>query len=576
MKKNLPSKVQDERQLEESNNDGLIAVFLIVLSIVMFPVLLSNLISPYLAEFPRVWVLAKKLRARINLLATISLIIYVFSIVPVIKFSIAHGTVLKILSVIFLWILSTPLALVVLRYRLREISTKVRQNDFDPRKIGYIRTALETAGFLEVSNDYVNEQLPIKTKNGNGVIGRIVNFDFRGDTVKILTSHRNPNLVSVEDGKFAILPLNATSPNHSLVLAETGAGKTVLLSRMALAALSSDWRVVILDFKGAPAEANLYCSLPKLVKKNPRAFAFPQQPIDLFWGTSSQVAQRLIKFLPPMPQGAGNYYWARQSTAISAVIERTSPNVGKPTSIPEVLNRIRNAGQFAVDVDDRNMLLAKENGRLVCEDIAGVLASYFGFLRTGSGSQRQGFSFESDFDLAFYSFNGMDVNEVSLGATIISDFAFWIGSEQRRNGDNRPVLFVIDEASTLQVVNGSPSLVHLFQKARSSGVSVVVASQTLSSLGDSGKELLSSGCIRYFGRMTMPNDAVEGSGTVSHTERAYQYVSQDGFTGTETIREQRTFTVNPDLVRRLPDLSWIVSAKGVKSQFYCPWINLEN
>ena len=572
MSKEIEQKDQSNKS-ENDNDEGFVLVLLIVASIFALPILVAYVITPHLAEFPKIWIFAKRNKFKIHVFAILSFGLYLLTILPLTKFAIHHGTGFRLLVISSLWILTIPIGVFIIFSRMRKIYSQVKNNDYDPRKIGFIRTALNIADFLFVSNEYVSKLLPLKTKEGNSVLGRVAKFDLRSKTNQISKKHREMEFKEVVDGEYAIFPLNPKSPRHSLVLAETGAGKTVLLSRMALSALSANWKVVIVDFKGATDEANLYCSLPGLVKKDFRSFAFPHQPIDLFWGDKKQVARRLIGFLPPMPQGAGTFYWAREASAISAVVERTSPTTATPKSIPELLDRVRNAGQFAVDINDRNMLLAKQNGRLVCEDIASVLGTYFDYLKDDAvGGTPGGFSFESDFDLAFYSFNGMDVNEVNMGATLISDFAFWIGSPQRLQNDNRPVLLVVDEASALQVVNGSPALTFLVQKARSLGVGIVVASQTLSSLGDTGEEILSSGCIRYLGRLTMPNDAIEASGTKSHVERAYQYIATDGFTGTETLREQNTFTINPDVVRRLPNLSWVVTAQGLVSQIYVPWI----
>jgi len=293
----------------------------------------------------------------------------------------------------------------------------------------------------------------------------------------------------------------------------------------------------------------------------------------LFWGDRTQVASRLISFLPPIPQGNATYYWSRQATAIKAVIERTHSNLLPPQSIPELLHRIRNAGQFALDPDDRNMLLSKEHGRLACEDVAGVLGTYFDHLRSNkTGGQAGGFSFDSDWDLLFYSFNGMDVDQVRLGSTIISDFAHWINSAQRRQKDSRPVVFIIDEASALMAINGSPSLVFLIQKVRSMGCCVVVASQTLSSLDVHGTEILNSGCIRFIGRTGMPEELIKASGTQTVVESAHQYQEGFGYTGVQTQRPQDAFLINPNVVRRLPNLCWIASSRGMRTQIFVPWI----
>jgi hypothetical protein len=342
---------------------------------------------------------------------------------------------------------------------------------------------------------------------------------------------------------------------------------------MALSALSNKWRVVVIDFKGATDEAKLYCSLPSQLGHNAITYAFPHQPLDLFWGDANTVSRRIIGFLPPMPEGSATFYWSRQATAIRAVIERTHSNLLPPKSFPELLDRIRNASQFALDPNDRNMLLAKEHGRLVCEEIAGVLGTYFEHLRDANpNGNSHGFSLASNWDLLFYSFNGMDIESVKLGSTIISEFSYWIDSDERKMLDRRPVLLIVDEASALMALNGSPPLASLIQRARSLKVAVVVASQTLTSLDKTGDEVLKSGCIRYIGRTAMPEDLISATGTKGVVEVAHQYDERTGYTGVQTIREQEAFLINPNTVRRLPNLCWIATGRGLKTPIFVPWI----
>lgn len=564
---------QGDKEKKNDDFDGFQAAIAILFVFVSLPASILYFLGNHLAERAEVWVLLKSNAQRIRVSSLIAVSLLVLSTIPLIKLAITSNNLIRILILLYFWVTTFPLGLLALKTKFVSIYKKIHDGNYDPRKAGLIKTALEIADYLYAQERHQKVGIPVKTKTGVRPIGHVAKLDFLGKVHKKLNRHMSFDLEDVTEQNHAVFPLSISSPQHSLVIAETGAGKTVLLSRMALSALSSDWRVVILDFKGSINEATLYCSLPKMVRDDSISFAFPQQPINLFWGDTKEVAARLVGFLPQMPTGNATYYWARQATAITAVIERTHSSLLPPQSFPELLHRIRNAGQFAVDPDDRNMLLAKEHGRLVCEDIAGVLGTYFQHLRGDDiGGLPGGFSFTSDWDLLFYSFNGMDVNQVNLGSSVITDFSHWIGSKNRLLGDKRPVLLIVDEASALMLVNGSPSLVSLYQKARSLGCAVVVASQTLSSLDKHGLELLNSGCIRYIGRTSIPDEIISASGTRSVVEVAHQFQDEMGYSGTQTFREQESFLISPNLVRRMPNLCWVATAKGKKTSIYVPWI----
>jgi hypothetical protein len=138
---------------------------------------------------------------------------------------------------------------------------------------------------------------------------------------------------------------------------------------------------------------------------------------------------------------------------------------------------------------------------------------------------------------------------------------------------NRPILLVVDEASALKKIE-SKVLVPLMQRARSAQVSLVLASQTISSLDDDFGPLLNSGCIRWIGQSSDVEAAIAPSGTKSVVEAGWQYVNGKS-SGVTSRREQKEFVIDPDFVRRLPKFHWFVTAFGKVTHLYIPPQDIE-
>ena len=77
---------------------------------------------------------------------------------------------------------------------------------------------------------------------------------------------------------------------------------------------------------------------------------------------------------------------------------------------------------------------------------------------------------------------------------------------------------------------------------------------------------------RYIGRTAMPEELISATGTKGVVEVAHQYDEKSGYTGVQTVREQEAFLINPNTVRRLPNLCWIATGRGLKTSIFVPWI----
>lgn len=476
------------------------------------------------------------------------------------------------LLVALLWIIQIPSAVIVFSIRLRKVATDFQQGRVEPNKSEAIRDALFTSGVNRARNYFkkLNYLLPISTEKGQAVIGIVAETK---DARYLMNRFSEPNrhiLDEMNSDGLLTIPLAPNSPSHHLVIGATGSGKSTLLSRMALSALHHNFRVVILDFKGGKEEAELFLSLGTYGESRYQTKCWPGDPLDLWRGTASDVADRVIGFLPAPAPGGGEYYRARLMRAIKAVTERTS--AGVPRSADELISRIRNAGAFADDQEDREALMRKGSGGTASGEIADALGSYLDPLRgSGAYATNGGWSWSDKWDLAVISLDSTREAFKRLGAAILHDFDAWSRSPERFI-DPRPVMLIVDEGGVLQTIHGAPALTNLVARGRSARISVVIAAQTLSSLGVDGEQIMATGTTRWLGRSPDPEIMAMAAGTRSVIETGHQD-GKDGYTGVRSMREQKALLVDPDLVRRLPNFVWITSEHGRKITGFCPPVN---
>lgn len=472
-------------------------------------------------------------------------------------------------AIVGFWLLQVPLSVFVFYVRLTYVASDLEEGRLSPSKSASTRAAIALAGINNAKrlfriHDYKLPKLSINKKPVIGIISQTP--DFRSVRLR-RTQPERFRLDHMKDGDYLTFSLNGSSPSHHLVIGATGSGKTTLLSRMAAAALENGFRVAILDFKGGNEEAELFRGISKYVDTPVRSVYWPGNPLDLWRGSATDISDRVIGFLPAPSPGGGEYYRARIMRAIKAVTERTS--AGLPRSADELINRIRNAGSFADDPEDREALLKKGVGGVVSNEIAEALGSYLEPLRmSGAFATSGGWSWSDSWDLAVISLDSTREQMKRLGGAILHDFDAWTRSTYR-NIDPRPMMIIVDEGGVLQSINGSPALSNLVARSRSARVSVVIAAQTLSSLGPEGEQILSTGTTRWLGRSPDPEVMAMAAGTRSVSETGHQD-GITGFTGIRTIREQKALLIDPDSIRSLPTFVWVISEHGKVISGYCP------
>ncbi len=562
-----PIKEIEEEHKEEGS--GMDEFFAAAFFFLVLPLAVAKYVTPRWAARPDVW-RVKELKFEIRKAICLALPINLMALLFTWDQLKAQQWALGSAGILLLWISMIPMALAVASYELSVVQSEIFKGKFDLAILDAVRRAILTNAFARAHRIFSrhNFRLPMKNSKNEKIIGVTANpIDHR-----LRQDRKNApdisTLTKYLDGDFISFPLNPTSSAHHLVIAATGAGKSHLLSRMGACALGADWRVVFIDFKGGHQERKLFSAIGcDTMNVNPRVKNWPGDPIDLFRGSKEDIADRITGFLPAPTQGDGDFYRARMVRALWAVIVYTSAPA--PKNVDEILNRVRNGNSFAQKAEDRALFAQKEKGIPIGDVIAEGLANRLDPLRgIGPRATHSGFSWSDTWETAVFSLDATKESDLRIGAAILHDFDSWLRTSMRQDNP-KPILFVVDEAGALGRINATHTLLNLVARGRSSGVSVVIASQTLGSLGLTGEELLNTGPIRWLGQTPSPQEIIDATGTKHVVETSYGE-GERGWNGKRSGRAQRAYAVDPDVIRDLPKFYWNISEGGKNIYAYVP------
>jgi len=561
--------IEEEKKDEGSVMDEFLAA---VFFILVLPLALAKYVTPRWAARPYVW-RVKDFKAEIRNAIVFATPFNLLALAFIWNGIKSQQWALSCAGIVIFWISLIPISLAIASYELSVVQSEIFKGKFDLAILDVARRAILTNAFARAHRIFskLNFILPLKNSREEMVIGINANpVDHR-----LKQDRKNApdisTLTKYLDGDLINFPLNPTSSAHHLVIAATGAGKSHLLSRMGECALDANWRVVFIDFKGGHQERQLFSAIGcDTMKTKPRVKNWPGDPIDLFRGSKEDIADRITGFLPAPTQGDGDFYRARMVRALWAVIVYTSAPA--PTNVDEILNRVRNGNSFAENAEDRAIFAQKEKGIPLGMLIAEGLANRLDALRgVGKRATHSGFSWSDPWETAVFSLDATRESDLRIGAAILHDFDSWLRTSMRQDNP-KPILFVVDEAGALGRINATHTLLNLVQRSRSSGVSVVIASQTLQSLGLTGEELLNTGPIRWLGQTPSPQEMIDATGTKHVIETSYGEGDR-GWNGKRSGRAQRAYAVDPDVIRDLPKFYWNISEGGKNIYAYVPPLN---
>lgn len=561
--------IKDVKEVENDEGSSMDEFIATIFFVLVLPLALAKYVTPRWAARPGVW-RVKELKTEIRKGILFAIPVNILALALTWHQLKNHQWALSVVGIILLWISMVPGALAIASYELSVVQSDIFKGRFSLAILDAVKRAILTNAFAKAHRIFSKFRfiLPQENSREEKVIGITANpVDHR-----LRQDRKNApdisTLTKYLDGDLINFPLNPKSSAHHLVIAATGAGKSHLLSRMGACALDANWRVVFIDFKGGRQERELFSAIGcDTMKTKPRVKNWPGDPIDLFRGSKEDIADRITGFLPAPTQGDGDFYRARMVRALWAVIVYTSAPA--PTNVDEILNRVRNGNSFAERAEDRAIFGQKEKGIPVGVVIAEGLANRLDPLRgVGPRATHSGFSWSDPWETAVFSLDATKESDLRIGAAILHDFDSWLRTPMRQENP-KPILFVVDEAGALGRINATHTLLNLVARGRSSGVSVVIASQTLGSLGLTGEELLNTGPTRWLGQTPSPQEMIDATGTKHVVETSYGE-GDNGWNGKRSGRAQRAYAVDPDVIRDLPKFYWNIGEGGKNIYAYVP------
>ena len=556
--------INENRNEVKNTNDSLKTFFTILFPGIVIPYILTKKNATKVSIWK--WI---ELPKKLLFLSVLSFSISSFLLAQIVK----HIIVLQLNEInwfiLAFYLFQIPVIPIVMVYRLKEIASDLSLGKLDMVSLPYIRNALIEFGFVRAKkiSKAFQPNTPIFTKSGKSVVGINAHVkDYRFWRVR----HQFPRQNILEDfieDDLVLSKLDSSSPKHQLVIGETGSGKSRLLSRLALAGLAENWKVVIVDLKGGAEELQLYSNLGTLLPdRKIRVKRFPEQPFNIFNGSSSDIQKKMLSFLPPLTNTPSDFYVRRMMRGLKSVINE---NQQPPTSVEEILFRIKNGIKFGNSADDRHWFGSKLQGQTIADILEADIAQCLDPIRSSSKMIfDSGSSWDDSWDICVFSLDGSVRDDVLVGNAVLTDFDLHLKSSMR-SIDNRNYLLIIDEAGVLNSIGGSPSLTSLISRSRSSGVGLVIASQTLLGLGAMGNEIAEATPIRWIGRLSNPQQMVDLVGTENVLEATYSY-DEGNWHAPSAARPQKAYVVDPDLARRLETFYWNLSVAGSHLWVYAP------
>lgn len=451
------------------------------------------------------------------------------------------------------WVALAPLGLLVALLRLPGVATALSEGRADPRVADRIRRAIWRAGQTDAATTarHITADQGTAATLLDDAVGVVISED-RRDSATRLRDRRDrdrdpsPWIRPAPDGDRLVLPEH--TPPRAVVLGVSGSGKTTALRAMVCAALASRrWRVCVIDAKGSARDAATL--LDDAARLGAAAVHWSSAPFDGWRGDLNACVRKAACLLPP---DSPAYYRQRAETALYAV-----GATGTWTSTTDLFNRLSHPRRWVADPDILAELLHRADGQPVHRAIAAdIRAALRGLGSSVDGRHHPGgWCWDEDagapWDLAVVSVTS-GANPAALGAAalILTDLDTY--RLERRDGDTRGLLVIVDEAAAM--LNGLtgvvPDLGLLMDQVRSQNIGLVIAAQSPHGLGIQGDRLLASGAQLLVGRLPDPDPIVRLAGTVRTVEMAHQGEASGGrLTGATAAREQVAMRLDPDRLR---------------------------
>jgi hypothetical protein len=330
-------------------------------------------------------------------------------------------------------------------------------------------------------------------------------------------------------------PLDAWR-RQTLIVGETGSGKTVTALTLTGEALRGGWDVYWIDGKADQGTARRFLALAEAAGVDARDGI--RQPLDGWRGDPEAIVNRLL---------ATQVFTESYYEGIARTVLRHAVGDRPPRSFDELVARLDKRALQRAARDDPEALDALR--ALPDKDVAGVRARYDGIAWAVGTTLDGTWSYEDC--RAAYVPVGRPENRhqaAEVGAFLLEDILHWALARKQHD---RQALIIVDEFSKLSDRAGAA--VDLVERARSFNVAVVLIAQAWASLGpdDTVRNRLAGTVGTVIAhQLKQPDDVAGLAGTEWVLERTEQTQTLD-HTGLGSQRAGNRYVVHPDDIRRL-------------------------
>jgi hypothetical protein len=396
---------------------------------------------------------------------------------------------------------------------------------------------------------------PLPLPAGRFGFGMISRPTVRGFAERFTDLRRVRDWVDDSDSHL-VLP-GESSAARALVVAESGSGKTVLISGLVLCALEQGWPVFVLDAKGDPADTE---DLARLARARDHT-AWVAEKWNLFTGTADQITGKLMRLMPP-PDGANQHY-LNEIRGILQAVQDQSPL----RSVEDLRERILNPAAYVRDQYDLSLITQTVDRGGTTAGTRVLQALLVALRPLEKWLAEDGWSYQLPVaDLTVVSLTPVDDAQARLGDLMLLDLRNYLAGRLAAR-DRSPVLVVVDEFPQLVTDAQDPgdTAGSLFETARSAGLGLILATQSPAGLSNDAvrrRRALTSGAALIFGRSKDPEEMVQYAGTVMRME------SSGRPTGEElgSARAQHTYVIPPQDVREAADGAfWLIQGGAIAS-----------
>lgn len=366
---------------------------------------------------------------------------------------------------------------------------------------------------------------------------------------KMLTATRQEN-PDWQVGKTMIAPLKPGA-GRGLLLAESGAGKTELLTSLMLCHRANGHAVLFIDGKGDRRDAaNLADRYGATVHYG---------GYDFFAGTASDVIERLMKLIPVTE--STTYYADEARDVITRVLAQWDETDGC-ADVAEF------GALWDIAVADEEDRIAEnpETRPYLTGNVQGGQRHERAWLSLQKGlGQVEQFHEENGWTvpdlLADEGFHVVpivdgDESEVLLANLMIHDMRRYLAQKKREQG-TIPGVLVIDEFAQIVRENLSempaPKMAAtMFETTRSLNMGLYLSAQSLAGIAEDEnmqRRILQAGAALIVGRGKDSEVEANAFGTVFHGESTGDAAGSEA----KSTRAQHTYRVNPNAIRELPN-----------------------